>query len=122
MSTTALPEPPLSELDREAEKLPDFNTDHPCPSYCNLPCGHPVDSIESGPPVRTFRGHGGPDAEFGPHVSGGSSEYSDEPGVFHTSVWVVVEKDIADPEELITLARNVCSAAEWLIEQQGGRA
>ena len=81
------------ELNRQADKLPDFTTEHPCPDYCNLTAGHPADSIHNDGHLRQSRGHGGPDTQFGSSVSGGSTEFTDEPGVFYPSVWVVHEQN-----------------------------
>ena len=113
MSTTTA-RSSYEELNRRADKLQAFTTANPCPDYCSLPAGHPADSIHDDGPVRQSRGHGGPTSEFGPSVSGGSIEFTDEPGIFHSSVCVDHSEDIDDPGQLRDLAGQIAAAAKWL--------
>lgn len=111
----------LEELDREADKLPDFTSAHPCPDYCNLPAGHKSDSIhtpDDTTPLRQSRGHEGPMSQFGPYVTGGSTEFADEPGTFHAVVWVDLSRDFDRVEDLLTLGEQIANGAQWLLEQK----
>lgn len=123
MSVSELPLD-ATELRQEAANLPEFTAEHPCPTYCNLPIGHESDSVRDDDQgvVRQSRCHGGPASEFGPTVSGGSTEYSDEPGVFHASILVVHQDDIDDPRKLVELAEQLVAATGWLIDQQGRKS
>ncbi len=90
----------------------EFSPSAPCPPYCNLKPGHPVDSIADGD--RALRGHGGP--RFGPYLSAGADEYVGEPGVLHVVVQLYTDDpvNISDPEVLRRLADDAEAAAVWL--------
>jgi len=91
--------------------LTDRLTAIPCPSWCMLAPGHPVDSIHDG--GRSSRGHGGP--MFGKHLSAGADEYADTPGLLTYVIQLDAEGvNITRPSELLDLAAQAIAAAQWL--------
>lgn len=99
-----------------------FTTTDPCPDYCTLTPGHDVDSIHGeidDPSAQRSRGHG--DVPFGLLLSGGSQEFTDQPGTFEAGVTLSIRTeslDFADPLDLRLLAHHATVAAEWLEAQR----
>lgn len=84
--------------------------DTPCPDWCTLKPGHPVDSIHGD--GRLSRGHGGP--RFGANLTICSVEYADAPGVHVPFIELYSESDDLDMVGLLLLARHALEAAAWL--------
>lgn len=83
----------------------------PCPSWCTLAAGHPVDSVHDD--YRGSRGHGGP--AFGEFLSAGADEYTDAPGRLAYVVQLHADgENMTEPRELLELALQVIAAAQWL--------
>jgi len=96
-------------------ELPDPLAGIACPDWCTLRPGHPVDSELND--VRGSRGHGGPG--FGPYLSAGADELTDAPGVLHYAISFDAEGiAITEPSDLLDLARDALSAAQWLAESR----
>ncbi|RYB90828.1 hypothetical protein EUA06_11165 [Nocardioides glacieisoli] len=87
-----------------------FTVDNPCPDWCTLEPGHPVDSIHDDD--RRSRGHSGPN--FGAHLTVCSVEYTDVPGVHVPFVELYSESEDLDMVGLLLFARHALEAAAWL--------
>ena len=82
----------------------------PCPSWCTLAPGHPVDSGHDD--GSESRGHGGPD--FGKHIFAGAREYADAPGLLVYAAGIDAADINMTPSELLDLATQAIAAAQWL--------
>ncbi|MGI8524199.1 MAG: hypothetical protein ACR2K3_12975 [Nocardioides sp.] len=82
----------------------------PCPDWCTLEAGHPVDSLVS--TGRELRGQARD--SFGDFLHAGADEYVDAPGVLEYDVQIQSDGDPLTPAQLRTLAQDALAAAEWL--------